>query len=314
MRIVFFGTPELAVPSLNQLMGKHHIVAVVCQPDKPVGRKKKLQPPPTKVWADERGITVHQPTKLNDGAFEEWLKQQQPDVCVLVAYGRILKQPILDAPTHGFLNMHPSLLPKYRGPSPIQSAVLAGDEKTGVTIMRLDAGTDTGDRILQTKVPIDAADNSGTLSEKLAGIGAHLLEDALTLVESGTAQFTPQDHDAATHTHMFSKKDGAIDWSRSASEIHHQIRACNPWPMAYTQWNDQPLRFHQSGLSNEDSTKAPGTVVLIDKSAIHIATGFGVIAIEILQMPGKKALKADEFLRGRDIPIGTLFGEQDDAG
>ena len=160
MRIVFFGTPELAVPSLNQLMGKHHIVAVVCQPDKPVGRKKQLQPPATKVWAEERGIAVTQPQKLNDGTFEEWLKQQQPDVCVLVAYGRILKQPILNIPTHGFLNMHPSLLPKYRGPSPIQSAVLAGEDETGVTIMRLDAGTDTGDMILQETIPIDSSDTA----------------------------------------------------------------------------------------------------------------------------------------------------------
>jgi methionyl-tRNA formyltransferase len=314
LRIVFFGTPEMAVPSLNQLMGKHHIVAVVCQPDKPVGRKKKLQPPPTKVWAEERGITAHQPKKLNDGEFEEWLKRRQPDVCALVAYGRILKQPILDVPTHGFLNMHPSLLPKYRGPSPIQSAVLAGDEKTGVTIMRLDAGTDTGDMILQKTVPIEPSDTGGTMTDKLAEIGAHLLEKALILVETGEAQFAPQDSDAATHTNMFSKKDGAIDWSRSATEIHHQIRACNPWPMAYTQWNEQPLRFHKSFLSNEDSTKAPGTVIFINQHAIHIATGFGVIAIETLQMPGKKALKADDFLRGRELPVGTQFGEPNDAG
>jgi len=313
LRIVFFGTPELATPSLNQIMGKHHIVAVVCQPDKPAGRKKKLQAPPTKVWAEERGITVHQPTKLNDGAFEEWLKQQQPDVCALVAYGRILKQPILDVPKHGFLNMHPSLLPKYRGPSPIQSAVLAGEEETGVTIMRLDAGTDTGDMILQKKVAVDAAANAGTLTEKLADLGAQMLDEAITLVETDKAEYTPQDHEMATHSHMFTKQDGAIDWSKSASEIHHQIRACNPWPMAYTPWNGQPLRFHVSSVSNDESTKGPGTVVRTDKTAIHITTGFGTIGIETLQMPGKKALAVDDFLRGREIPIGTQFGEQPDA-
>ena len=154
MRIVFFGTPELALPSLEILKAAHEIVAVVCQPDKPVGRKKKLQSPPVKLWAESCGIPVVQPVKLNDGAFEEWLKDQRPDVCALVAYGRLLKQSLLDVPTHGFINLHPSLLPLYRGPAPIHTAVLNGDAETGVSIMRLDSGMDTGAVILQETVPL----------------------------------------------------------------------------------------------------------------------------------------------------------------
>ena len=216
MRLVFFGTPEIAVPCLSAVTHGHDVTAVVCQPDRPKGRGKKLIAPPVKVWAQEHGLTVHQPAKLNDGAFEVWLKEQAPDICVIAAYGRILKEPILAVPPHGFINMHPSLLPKYRGPSPIRSALLNGDEATGVTIMRLTMEMDAGDILLQEETPVDPAENAVTLSERLSVLGGGMLVKALGLIESGDAEFTPQDHEKAEFCKLFEKSDGQIRWEAPA--------------------------------------------------------------------------------------------------
>lgn len=307
MRIVFFGTPELAVPSLKAVAARHDVTALVCQPDKPQGRGRKPLPPPTKVWALEHGIEVNQPAKLNDGTFEAWLREQAPEICVIVAYGRILKQPILDVPTHGFLNVHPSLLPKHRGPAPIQTAILKGDRETGVTIMRLDAGTDTGDILLSKATPIAEDDTAETLSHKLADLGAKLLVEALDLVESGEAVFVPQDNDLATYTKMFDKEDARIPWERSAEDIHNMVRAFQPWPVAYTVLDGETLRIHKTRVAPEPRDGSPGTVIEVNKDEIVVAAGQGAIAIQEIQAPGKRAMPAADFLRGRPIDVGTRF-------
>jgi methionyl-tRNA formyltransferase len=306
MRIVFFGTPELAVPTLAALHQHHQVTAAVCQPDKPRGRGKTPESPPVKRFAEEHRIPVVQPAKLNDGAFETWLRDQAPDLCALVAYGRLLKQPILDVPAHGFLNVHPSKLPAYRGPAPIQGALLDGLTETAVTIMQLDAGMDSGPILLQEPLPIDPDDNAGTLTEKAGELGAKLMLEAIALIEAGHAAFTPQNDADATYTKLLEKKDGRIDWSQTAARIHHLIRAATPWPGAQTQLNGKPIRILRSRVI-DDTAGAPGEVVQADRSGLHVATGGGQLAILELQVAGKSPLGFVEFLNGARIAPGARF-------
>ncbi|NIA13194.1 MAG: methionyl-tRNA formyltransferase [Nitrospiraceae bacterium] len=307
MRTVFFGTPELAVAPLAAVASCHEVTALVCQPDRPKGRGKKLVAPPTKVWAEEHGIPVVQPTKLNDGTFEAWLRDQRPDVCTLAAYGRVLKQPILDVPTHGFLNVHPSLLPRHRGTSPIQTAILQGDEVTGVSIMRLDAGMDTGDVILQETLPIADDDTTATLSEKLSALGARMLVDAMRAVEDGTATFTPQDDALATHTRLLAKGDGDIHWDAPARTIHNLVRAAFPWPVARCVLGGESFRLHRTDVIDESADTAPGTVTAVGRDGVHVATGDGQLAILVIQAPGKRAMDIADFLNGHAIACGDRF-------
>lgn len=308
MRIVFFGTPELAVPSLRETAARHEVTAVVCQPDRPKGRSRKPVPPPVKDWAVAHNIPVHQPTKLNDGAFEAWLTNQQPDACALAAYGRILKQPILDIPKRGFLNMHPSLLPKYRGPSPIQSAIIQGETETGITIIRLSMEMDAGDIVSQSPEPITPEDDGVTLTGRLADQGATMLADALDDLANGTATFQPQDHGTATFCAMLTKEDGRIDWTTSAVDIHNQVRGTQPWPGAYTTLDGETIRVFKTALSEATAIGEPGSVLSTENREILVATSAGCIAITNLQAPGKKAMDADAFLRGRPLPPNTQFG------
>ncbi|NUM53279.1 MAG: methionyl-tRNA formyltransferase [Candidatus Hydrogenedentes bacterium] len=310
MRIVFFGTPELAVPSLAALAEEHDIAAVVCQPDRPSGRGKGLTPPPTKVWAVDRGIAVNQPVKLNDGSFEAWLRGQRPDICALTAYGRILKQPIIDVPPHGILNMHPSLLPLYRGPSPIQSALMNAEVETGVTIMRLTMDMDAGDIVLQQRVAIDPADTGETLTNRLAELGGRMLREAVDRVAAGTATFTPQDHSRATYCRLIEKRDGQIDWSKSAREIHSLVRAAQPWPTAHCVLENETVKILRTAIasdSSDSSSNAPGTVLEVLKDRVHVSTGSGVIAILTIQAPGKRAMPVADFLRGHPVQPGQRF-------
>lgn len=309
MRTVFFGTPDLAVPTLSAVAERHEVTAVVCQPDKPQGRGKKVVPPPTKAWALEHGITVHQPVKLNDGAFEAWLRDQTPDICVLAAYGRILKQPILDVPRFGFVNMHPSLLPRHRGPSPVRGALLEGDTVTGVTIMRLDAGTDTGDIVLQKEVPIEPDDNAIRLTDRLARIGGDLMVRALALIESGQAIYAPQDESRATHTRMLDKADGRIRWSKSAQEIHNLVRAAVPWPAAQTRLGAEVVQIHRTTLIEEDANAEPGTIVRVERDRVVVATGQGSLAILDIQAPGKRVMPMGDYLCGHALHVGERFEE-----
>ena len=309
LRIVFFGTPELAVPCIEAVTARHTVTAAVCQPDKPKGRGRKLVAPPVKAWAEEHGIPVVQPVKLNDGAFEAWLRTQQPDVCVLAAYGRLLRQPILDVPRHGFLNLHPSLLPKHRGPAPIRGALLEGAEVTGVTIMRLSLEMDAGDLLLQEEAPIRPDDTALTLTPRLAEQGAALMVRALELVETGQAVFTPQDDSQATFTRMFAKEDGRIRWDRPARDLHNLVRAAQPWPAAQCAFRGETFRILKTEIIEGDAEDSPGTIVEVGKDRLVVATGAGRLAVLELQAPGKRAMAVADFLRGHEIAPGGGFGE-----
>lgn len=307
MRIVFFGTPELAISSLSLLREHHDVVALVCQPDKPQGRNRNVLPPPTKQWAVMHGIPVVQPEKLNDGAFEEWLRGQNPEICPLVAYGRILRQALLDVPIHGFINLHPSLLPKHRGPSPIQSALLNGDTVTGVTVMKLNIEMDAGDIILQKEDRILPNDNADVLSRRLGDIGASMMLEAIEQIAGGQATYTKQDHAQATYCRLFAKSDGYIRWRESAQAIHNRVRAANPWPMAQCWFRGEVCRVLESDAIDSTISALPGTVTRVEKERILVATGDGLLAIKQFQAPGKKPLAMSEYLRGRTISVGDHF-------
>ncbi len=295
------------MPSLAAVAAHHEVAAVVCQPDKPRGRGKKLGPPPVKVWAREHGLAVHQPARLNDGGFEAWLREQRPELCTIAAYGRLLKQPILDVPPHGFINMHPSLLPRWRGPSPIQSAVLAGDRETGVSIMQLALEMDAGPLILQEKATIGAHESAAELAGRLGPIGARLLLEAVDAIAHGTATYTPQNDAQAVYCRMLRKEDGFIDWSKPAHVLHNQVRGCQPWPVAQCVWHGAVCRIHRSAVLDNPATASPGTVTLVAKDRIGVATGAGQLIILEFQAPGKKAMSMEAFLRGHTIERGERF-------
>jgi len=309
VRIVFFGTPEIALPTLAAVAERYGVLAVVCQPDRPQGRSNKPAPCPAKQWAVEHGIPVMQPTVLNDGAFEQWLRSQAPDLCVLAAYGRILKQPILDVPPHGFLNMHPSLLPRHRGPSPIQTALLCGDATTGISIMRLDAGMDTGDILLQEPAAIAPDDTTASLSERLAATGAAVLLRGIELIASGQAVYTPQDHARATTSRLFEKRDGRIRWAAGARQIHNLVRASIPWPVAHCLLHGEVVRICRTEVVDEPAEAEPGVVTRVERDRVVVAAGEGQIAILEIQPPGKRVMAVQEFLRGHAIALGERFEE-----
>ncbi len=313
MRIVYFGTPQLAVPTLDAVNEHHEVVAVVTQPDRPRGRSGKPAPPEVKTWALEHGLPVHQPEKLHDGAFAEWLREQNPELCVVAAYGRLLKQPVLDVPPQGWLNLHPSLLPRWRGPSPIQTAILEGDTVTGATIMRIVLEMDAGDIVLQEETPIGPKETAAELSDRLAVMGATLMMKAIGLVADGDAPAIPQDPQRVTISKVFEKEHGRIHWTESAQHIHNRVRACNPWPMAQCMFRGQFCRIHGTVPILSTGEAPPGTVVAVNKNQIVVATGDGVLAITKLQMAGRKALDAAAFLRGMPITPGDRFEDIADA-
>lgn len=314
MRIVFFGTPDLAVPSLASLVEHHDIVGVITQPDRPRGRSGKPEPPPVKVYALSRNLPVLQPEKLHDGSFEAQLKSLAPEVCCVGAFGRLLKQPLLDIPPKGWLNVHPSLLPRWRGPSPIQSALLNGDTETGVTIMRMVLEMDAGDIVLQERTPIGPEETAGELSDRLAVMGARLLIQALELVERGLAPSLPQDSCAATYSKLFHKTHGYIRWAESAHRIHNRVRACNPWPIAQAIFRGQVCRILRTRPNPQSIDAAPGTVVETGPDLLRIATGEGCLDVLQIQWPGKKALDIAAFLRGTPISLGEQFEDCPNAG
>jgi len=314
MKIVFWGTPELALPTLAALPEKHDVLAVVCQPDRPKGRSAKAASPPVKDWAESQGIPVLQPEKLNDGSVEAWLKNLAPDVCVLAAYGRYIKEPILNVPKHGFLNMHPSLLPKYRGPSPIQSALLSGDSESGVTIIRLSTEMDAGDVLIQKKTPVGSNENNRQLTERLAEMGGELMLEALALLETGGAVFTPQDHSKAVHCQMISKSGGHIRWAKPAVTIHNLVRACVPWPAAQCLYNGQVYKILESEPSGGVTSETPGTVTQVEKDRIQVATGDGQLSLLSIQAPGKKVMPVSAYLLGHKIKAGERLEDIPDAG
>ena len=302
------GTPDIAVPALEKIIeAGHEVVLVVSQPDKPVGRSKALKPTPVKECALAHGIEVYQPERIRNEECVAYLKTFDADVFVVEAFGQIVSQAILDIPKICCVNIHTSLLPKYRGAAPIQWAVLNGDLITGVTTMRMDAGIDTGDIIMKQEVIINERETSGTLYDRLAVEGSKLIVKTLEALENGTATFTPQDHDKATHVSKITKEMGSIDWSRPAVEIEHLIRGMDPWPSAYTRLDDKTMKVWSAKVLPEDTMENPGTITEVTKDGICVQTGEGTLVITELQMEGKKRMTTDAFLRGYEVKAGTML-------
>ena len=323
LRIICMGTPQFAVPALEMLIAGskpglvlqegYEIVTVITRPDKPSGRGKEIVYSPVKQLALSHEIPVWQPGSLKRQENIEKLAAYQTDLYIVAAFGQILPQAVLDLPRYGTLNIHASLLPKYRGVSPISEAILQGDTETGVTIMLVDAGVDTGPILLQRSIPIAEDDTTGSLTSKLAVLGASTLVEALPLWVQGKITPQPQDNRFASYTHMLHKEDGKIDWNRSADVLARTIRAFTPWPGAYTNWGDRLLKIISAHAVQVDtgSEARIGTVSLrIEHGAqtLTVATGNGLLIIEKLQLEGKKVMNADEFLRGYSHIVGATLG------
>ncbi len=314
MRVVFMGTPAFAVPVLDALLdGGHDVVGVYTQPDRGAGRGRPVVPSPVKSRALERGLTVFQPASLRrDAAARAQMAELKPDVIVVAAYGLFLPAETLELPPLGCLNVHPSLLPRHRGPSPVPSAILAGDQDTGVTLIRLDHGMDSGPIIAQQSTPVEEAETAGALTDRLFRVGADLLLETLPGWASGEVRPRPQDESRATVSRLLKREDGEIDWSRPAIEIWRQVRAMQPWPGTFTTWKGRSLKIIEARPTDAAVTagRAPGLVVASDGSSIGVATADGVLKIERLQMEGRRPVAADEFLRGYHDFLGAQLGRE----
>jgi len=312
LRIIFMGTPELAATSLAALLREPAFVigAVVTQPDRPKGRDLKLQPSPVKQLALRAGLPVMQPAKAREENFLAALKALQPDLIAVAAFGQILPKSLLELPRLGCLNVHTSLLPKYRGASPIQSAILNGERETGVTIMQMDVGLDTGAILTQRATPIHPEDNAATLHDRLAWLGAELLVETIPAYAAGKIQPRPQAHESATHVAKIKKEDGRIDWSQPAIAIGNRIRAFTPWPGAFTFLPAQPqpllLKLWQAEVVAQSGTA--GEVLSADKTGIVIGCGDGALRVTSLQREGGRRMTAQEFLAGYPLPAGLRLG------
>ena len=313
MSIVFIGTPDFAVPSLRRLAADGHVItAAITQPDRPAGRGRRLAPPPVKVAAEELGLAVLQPPTLRDAGQLDAIRALQPEVIVAIAYGQILRQELLDIPPRGVLNVHPSLLPRHRGASPIAGAILAGDDETGVSIMLMDASMDSGPVLAQRRVPIGPVDTTGTLTTSLADLGANLLTETLPRWLAGEIDTQPQDNSRATVTRLIRKQDGAIDWHLSAIEIWRRVRAYTPWPDAATRLTGETLLIRQAWPVDGASGEPPGTVVALPPNvppearaaAFAVQTGDGLLAVLELQRAGRRSLYSADFARGMPGIIG----------
>jgi methionyl-tRNA formyltransferase len=303
MKLVFMGTPEFAVPSLRALVeAGHEVTAVFTQPDKPKNRGMKLQPTPVKEYALTENIPVYQPKTLRDGQALAILRQLMPELIVVAAYGKILPVDILELPRLGCVNVHSSLLPKYRGAAPINWAILNGESESGVTIMYMAEGLDTGDIIAQRATPIALDDTASTLHDRLAEMGAGLLTEVVAQLESGTATRTVQDDSLSCYAPMLSKELSVMDWTRSARQLHDQVRGLIPWPSAVTELDGVRCKVWATTLTGETTGKAPGTVVQADKKGLKLSCGDGtVLQIDELQPDGKKRMAATAFLLGHPI-------------
>ena len=322
MRIVFMGTPDFSVPALKALVEVgHQVIAVVTQPDKPKGRGKEVQMTPVKIQAMEYGIPVYQPAKVREASFVEVLQGLEADVYVVIAFGQILPKAVLELPKYGCINIHASLLPKYRGAAPIQWCVIDGERETGITTMMMDVGLDTGDMLEKTVIPIEEKETGGSLHDKLSMAGGDLILSTLKKLEEGTLVRTPQTDEGTCYAKMLTKSLGDIDWNQGAVSIERLIRGLNPWPSAYTMWNGKTIKIwaadviagreaadflSESGVPAETGT-APGTVVCSDKRGLVVSTGGGLLSIRELQMEGKKRMDTPAFLRGYPIPAGDVF-------
>lgn len=308
MKVIFMGTPDFAVGTLEEIIKAGHEVALtVTQPDKPKGRGKTMQFPPVKECALAHGIEVYQPKRVRTAESIAYLAGFRPDIIVVSAFGQILPKEILDMPKYGCINVHASLLPKYRGAAPIQWAVINGDEVTGVTIQRMDVGLDTGDIIAKCEIRLDKEETGGSLFDRLAKAGARLCVETMEKIENKTAVYTPQDEAEATHIGMIRKEFGNIDWNRPAAEIERLVRGLNPWPSAYTHLDGKTFKIWKAEVLAEDSDAVPGSIVEVTKDRLVAATGAGQLSLKEVQMEGKKRMPVDAFLRGYPVELGTIM-------
>lgn len=297
MNIIFAGTPHFALPSLDAIANSgHHITTIYTQPDRPAGRGHKLSPSPVKEWALMHDIPLQQPLNFKSQESIDTLKLLKPDIMVVIAYGLILPRAVLEIPRYGCINVHASLLPRWRGASPIQQAILHNDTSTGVTIMQMDAGMDTGNMLATVSCPITSQDTAGTLHDKLSYLSTEPLLDVLGKITKGDVVATPQDNQFVTYAPKITKENAAIKWTQSASEIDCQIRAFNPWPICYTHINQDTIRIHHARPLEGATHKTPGTILSIEKEGIQVATGKGILLIEQLQFAGGKALSVRDWL------------------
>ena len=310
MRIIFMGTPDFSVGTLEALVeAGHEVVLAVTQPDKPKGRGKEMQFTPVKECALRHGIPVFQPKKVRDPECVEELKKYQADVCVVIAFGQILPKEILEMTPYGCINVHASLLPSYRGAAPIQWAVIRGEEESGVTIMRMDEGLDTGDMLEKTEIILDEKETGGSLHDKLAEAGAKLCVHTLDKLVQGDLTPQKQGESPTEYARMLDKKLGDINWEQSAVEIERLIRGLNPWPSAYTDWNGKTMKIWEAdAVPGENTEKAPGTITDVTKDDFAVQTGDGQLRVRALQIPGKKRMEADAFLRGYQVKVGEHLG------
>lgn len=304
------GTPDFAVGTLEEIIKVgHEVVLVVTQPDKPKGRSRKMQFPPVKECALTHGIEVYQPRRIRNPENISYLQKYRPDMIVVAAFGQILPQEILDMPEFGCINVHASLLPKYRGAAPIQWAVMNGDPVSGVTIQRMDIGIDTGDMIAKTEVALEEDETGGSLFDRLAIAGAKLCVEAMAQIEAGTAVYIPQNEEEATHTSMITKELGKINWNLSAVEIERLIRGLNPWPSAYTYFRGKTFKIWKAQVISDESSGIPGQIVKVGKHEIQVQTGNGKLALLEIQLEGKKRMDVDAFLRGNAVEEGIILSE-----
>ncbi|MGN0170753.1 MAG: methionyl-tRNA formyltransferase [Lachnospiraceae bacterium] len=325
MRVIFMGTPDFAVETLNRLIaGRHEVVLAVTQPDKPRGRGKEVSFSPVKEAALKAGVEVFQPVRIKEPDSVRRLRDLHPDVIVVVAFGQILSKEILDIPRYGCINVHGSLLPKYRGAAPIQWAVLNGDERSGVTTMKMDEGLDTGDIIMKREIMLDPDETAGSLFDRLQEAGAELLMETLDALEEGSAVYTPQEEEKATKTRLISKKMGKMDFEKPAQELERLVRGMNPWPSAYCSIHGKVLKIWKSSVANseeealcEEHRKANekkygdankgkncGQIICVTRQNIYVQTGKGVLRLDEVQIEGKRRMSCEEFLRGYPVEEG----------
>lgn len=308
MRVIFMGTPDFAVPSLEALLTKHEVVLVLTQPDKPKGRGKKMVPTPVKACALEHGIPVLQPEKVKEPEFVEQLRSYEPDLIAVTAFGQILSEPILEMPKYGCINVHGSLLPKYRGAAPMQWSIIDGEKVTGITTMYMAKGLDSGDMLLKAEVEITDEDTFATIHDKMAVTGANLLLDTLDQLEAGTLERIPQDHDAATYAPMITKETGHIDWSKNRQDIINLIRGLNPVPAAYTIYEEEVLKIFGAVISDVQADDAAnGEIVAVVKKGFVVKCGDGCLLITEVQARGGKRMMTDAYLRGHAMKEGILL-------
>jgi methionyl-tRNA formyltransferase len=315
VRVVFLGSPEFAVPCLRALHAEHEVALVVSQPDKPAGRGGKLTAPAVKAAAGALGLPVIQPRSARTGELRDALAGSRAELAVVVAYGKILPVPVLEALPRGCINVHGSLLPSYRGAAPVQWAVIHGERETGVSIMQLDEGMDTGPVFLERRVAIDPDETAGELLERLAPIGAQALLEVIAALAAGTARAAPQDPTSASHAPMLTKADGAIDFRQPAAAVAARIRGVDPWPGAHAVLRGQPVKLFRARATTEQAgdRPLPGTVLAIDAAGARIVCGDGAVAIAEIQSPGRKRLPVAQFAAGRGVAVGDVLAPPEPA-